>query len=90
MEISSSLKLRLLDIQEFFTSQWLMSFPNDYQKLSELMNIRKQQISLKELVKDDDEDGSGQAGGGGRGTVRGFRAKDDPSRNGRKPFSTKM
>ena len=89
IHINNELMLRLLDIQEFFTNQWLGAFPNDYQKLSELMNIKKQQLSLKELSDKEDKDGDGSGGsGGGRGTIKGLRAKDDP--NKRNPFSKKM
>ena len=54
--INNELMLRLLDINEFFTNQWLGSFPNDYQKVSELMKIKKQQLSLKELMEKEEED----------------------------------
>ena len=87
VNINTDLMLRLLDIQEFFTNQWLGSFPHDHQKLAELINRKKQQLSLKELAKKEDEEGDGSAGGG-RGTMKGLRAKDDP--NKRNPFSTKM
>lgn len=88
--INANLLLRLLDIQEFFAHQWLMAYPNDHQKLSDLINIRKQQLSLKELIKDKDDD-SGTGGGGG-GTIKGLRAKDDPNiRNANaSPFSKRM
>ena len=86
--INVNLMLRLLDIQEFFTHQWLMSYPNDHQKLSELINIRKTQLSLKELATDDEDDSSGGGSGGGRGTIKGLRAKDDP--NIRNPLSRRM
>lgn len=87
--INNELMLRLLDINEFFTNQWLGSFPNDYQKVSELMKIKKQQLSLKELMEKEDKEGDGSSGsGGGRGTIKGLRAKDDP--NQRNPFSKKM
>ena len=87
IHINNELMLRLLDIQEFFTNQWLGSFPNDYQKLSELMNIKKQQLSLRELGDKESKDGEGSSSGG-RGTIKGLRAKDDP--NKRNPFSTRM
>ena len=57
VNINTDLMLRLLDIQEFFTNQWLGSFPHDHQKLAELINIKKQQLSLKELAKKEDEEG---------------------------------
>jgi hypothetical protein len=76
--INDNLLLRLLDIQEFFTHQWLMMYPDDHQKLAELVNIRKKQISLRYTVeKQLAEEGEG---GGGGGTIKGFRAKDDPAR----------
>ena len=81
--INDALLLRLLDIQEFFTHQWLMIYPNDHQKLAELVKIRKQQLSLREIIerqaKEEEEEEEGWAGGGG-GTIKGFRAKDDPAR----------
>ncbi len=76
--IKTSLLLRLLDIQEFFTHQWLISNPNDNKKLSELINIRKKQLYLKELIIKEDDEFEGSAGGG-RGTIKGLRAKDDPN-----------
>lgn len=92
--INHNLLLRLLDIQEFFAHQWLMAYPNDHQKLSDLINIRKQQLSLKELIKDKDDDSGtgGNGGGGGGGTIKGLRAKDDPNiRNANaSPFSKRM
>jgi hypothetical protein len=88
IHINNELMLRLLDIQEFFANQWMGAFSNDYKKISEqLKNIKKQQLSLRELSKED-KDGEGSSGGGGRGTIKGLRAKDDP--NKRNPFSTRM
>lgn len=85
---NNNLLLRLLNIQEFFTHQWLMSYPNDHQRLSELINIKKRQLSLKSLIENEDDD---SGSGGGRGTIKGLRAKDDPKiRNAKSPFSTKM
>jgi hypothetical protein len=77
--INDNLLLRLLDIQEFFTHQWLMMYPNDHQKLAELVNIRKKQVSLRDVM-DKQLAEEGEGGGGGGGTIKGFRAKDDPAR----------
>ncbi|MGI9215291.1 MAG: hypothetical protein ACR2HS_06650 [Gammaproteobacteria bacterium] len=84
--ISANLMLRLLNIQEFFTHQSLMNYPNDHQKISELINIKNRQLSLQEIIKtqdilnmlDENEEGSGgNEGGGGGSTIRGFRGKND-------------
>lgn len=84
--INANLLLRLLNIQEFFTHQWLMMYPNDNQKISELVNIKKRQLSLQELIMQQaiDKEGEDSSGGGG-GTIRGFRAKNDKNlRNSRR------
>lgn len=87
IKINNKLKFRLSEIEGFFVKQYLEVCPYDHKKLCELVSIKKRQLSLKELIeKEDDEDG-GNAGGG-RGTMKGLRAKDDPNR--RSPFSTKM
>jgi len=82
----SELKLRLLDVTATLTEQWLGTFPNDYKQLAELVSIKKQKLSLQQLCEQEEEaEGST---GGGRGTLKGLRAKDDP--NKRNPFSKKM
>lgn len=84
--ISANLMLRLLNIQEFFTHQSLMNYPNDHQKISELVNIKKHQLSLQEIIKNQDilnmldkkeEESGGNEGGGGGSTIRGLRGKND-------------
>lgn len=83
--ISANLMLRLLNIQEFFTHQSLMNHPNDHQKISELINIKKNQLSLQEIIKnqeilnilDKKEESGGNEGGGGGSTIRGLRGKND-------------
>ena len=85
--ISANLMLRLLNIQEFFTHQSLMNYPNDHQKISELINIKKRQLSLQEIIKTQDilnmldekeeESGDNEGGGGGGSTIRGLRGKND-------------
>lgn len=84
--ISNELKLRLLDVTATLTEQWLGTFPNDYKQLAELVSIKKQKLSLQQLVEEEEEGEGGK--GGGRGTLKGLRAKDDP--NKRNPFSKKM
>lgn len=87
--ISNELKLRLLNATELLTQQWLGTFPNDYKQLAELVNIKKQKLSLQQLAtKHEDEEGSNGGQGSGRGTLKGLRAKDDP--NKRSPFSKRM
>lgn len=84
--ISNELKLRLLNATATLTEQWLGTFPNDYKQLAELVSIKKQKLSLQQLVEQEEESEGGT--GGGRGTLKGLRAKDDP--NKRNPFSKKM
>lgn len=74
--IDANLLLRLLNIQEFFTHQWLMFYPNDRQKIAELIKIKKQQLSLQDLINQQNQEEESGSGGGG-GTIRGFRAKND-------------
>ena len=86
--INARLLLRFLNIQEFFAHQWLMSYPNDRQKFNDLIQIRQKQISLKNLVlQQEEEEGSA---GGGRGTIKGLRAKDDPNFRNTKDTHRKM
>ncbi len=84
--ISANLMLRLLNIQEFFAHQSLMNYPNDHQKISELINIKKRQLSLQEIIKTQDilnmldeneEESGGNESGGGGSTIKGLRGKND-------------
>lgn len=82
--INNNLILRLLNIQEFYAHQYLNNFPNDHQKISELINIKKWQLSLQEMLKSQEEfnmvdkgEGGDESGGGGGGTIRGLRGKND-------------
>ncbi len=88
--INAKLLLRFLNIQEFFAHQWLMSYPNDRQKFNDLIQIRQKQMSLKNLVLQQEEDEGSADGGGGRGTIKGLRAKDDPNFRNTKDTHRKM
>ena len=88
--INDELKLRLFNVIELLTQQWLGTFPNDYKQLSELVNIKKQKLSLQALIEQQsngETEGDGSQSGG-RGSLKGLRAKDDP--NKRNPFSKRM
>lgn len=88
--IKHDLILRLLNIKEFYKQQYPTNYPNAHQEISELMNIKKMQLSLQEIINIQDilnniEDGNnGQTGssedgtdGGGGTTIRGLRGKND-------------
>jgi hypothetical protein len=80
--INTKLLLRLLNTQEFFAHQWLMSYPNDHKILSELVNIRTKQFSIINVPCQSNQSDQTTGGtGGGRGTIKGLRAKNDPNVN---------
>lgn len=92
--IRSSLLLRWLNAKESFTHQWLMAYPNDHHKILELINIKKQKFSLESLIKAQEEKDF-QTSSRGKGTIRGFRAKNNkkstnPKGNNNGPYSTKF
>lgn len=79
--------LRLLNIKEFFVEQNFIANYSDQPANSSLVNIRKKQLQLKELIKQDNEITNDNQHGGS-GTIKGLRAKDDLNR--RSPLSTRM